>query len=126
MESLKKRWEGEHIWVEAQVIRYIEEILPKYKKDPTKYREYIDRFIINIEKNIYPHHKFEEDEIFPYFKDKDIIKELIKEHRTIEDKIENIKKSSDINEKIKLLISLLDILKRHIKKEDTEILPLLK
>jgi len=125
MESLKKKWEGEHIWVEAQVIRYIEEILPKYKEDPVRYSEYIDKFIANIEKNIFPHHKFEEEEIFPNFPDKDVIKELIKEHRIIENKIESIKKSDDINEKIEILSSLLDILKRHINRENTEILPLL-
>ena len=118
IEEIKKRLKMEHKWVEEQVIRYLETTLPEYKKAPRKYEEYINKFLSNIERNLYPHHRFEEEMVFPHITDVQLTEELTEEHREIEEIIKSIRINRDIYEKMDLLNKLLKTIKNHLKKED--------
>ena len=118
IKEIKERLKTEHKWVEGQVIRYLETTLPEYRKAPRKYEEYIGKFLSNIERNLYPHYRFEEEIVFPRISDVQLREELIEEHRETERIIKSIKTDKDIYEKIDLLDKLLKIIKNHLRKEN--------
>jgi len=124
-ERLIERLLEEHKWVEGVALKYLQNTLTYYITEEVDYKKYINSFIRIVEEELLlPHHKFEEEEVFPLLPDDPLIQELINEHREIEELITRLKQGE--GEELTLIRQLVDIIDKHLKKENTELITKLK
>jgi len=107
------------------LVLYIEQVLEEYEKDADKYVEYVEAFITNVETRLSSHMEFEEKEIFPLVSGHPLVEELTNEHKEIRNMLGLARDAESMQEKIEILRKLAGYIKKHIKKENTQLVPLL-
>jgi predicted RecB family endonuclease len=123
LRRIKEHWIEEHKWIEENIIRYIDSVIPVYKENFEKYREKIDKFLLNLEAHVTHHHKFEEMDVFPYLSGHQLIENIEREHREIENFISSLKHKSDLTiDDLEVLRNMINI---HLAKENTHVISLL-
>ncbi len=107
--------------LEADLLTMLRDVSEIYNKEMSVIRHHLDIFLRIYEEELSLHFKSEEEAIFPYAKDQNLVGDLIKEHIVISDKIRELKKKreADPREAIDILKNIIDILKQHILKENT-------
>ena len=107
--------------LEADLLTMLRDVSEIYNKEMSVIRHHLDIFLRIYEEELSLHFKSEEEAIFPYAKDQNLVEDLIKEHIVISDKIRELKKKreADPREAIDILKNIIDILKQHILKENT-------
>ncbi len=123
--ELENRLIREHHTVEKTLMEYIKIVHQEYSKNPSKYKKYINDVFENIKDRLIPHFEFEEKELFPLLEERQLVEELLKEHKEFIEIIEKAKRERNMEKKIQILEELVKLLKSHGDKENTKILPLL-
>ena len=112
--------------LEDALSELLKKTLNVYEVDKEQLKDYACDFMEYFNKNVSVHFSIEEDVVFPELRGEGLVDELLKEHREIRTTFKNLIVAEDVETKLKLLREVMDMLRRHAEKEDSQLLPLIK